>query len=178
MGTLKGHKDAVAAASFSHCGQSIVSSSHDNVIIIWNACEPFQQLAALSGHTYVTFKSVLFSRLTPSSTNRGTVFDCSFTPDDSKIVSCSFDRTVKMWEVDPAWLPSKEKTRPERRSNKPFTNMSGHSARILNTAYAPNGRLIATASRDKTLKVWYASALSPHFLSLPNETLKERAFWS
>jgi WD40 repeat protein len=86
--------------------------------------------------------------------NRGTVFDCSFSPDDSKIVSASFDRTVKMWECDPAWAPQGEKGK-SRRPPKPFTNITGHTARILNTAYAPNGQFVATASRDKTLKVWY-----------------------
>lgn len=135
-GTLTGHKDGVAAVSFSHDGKRVVSSSHDNMIIVWAATGSFHQLAILIGHT-------------------GTVFDCSFSPDDSKIVSASFDRTVKMWECDPAWVPQGEKGK-SRRPPKPFTNITGHTARILNTAYAPNGQFVATASRDKTLKVWNA----------------------
>jgi WD40 repeat protein len=86
------------------------------------------------------------------------VFDCSFSPDDSKIVSCSFDRTVKMWECLPEWAAAAKnvKGKGKGRDHKPFTNVTGHTARILNTAFAPNGQFVATASRDKTLKVWYA----------------------
>jgi len=31
----------------------------------------------------------------------GSVFDCSFSADDNHIISCSFDRCVKVWECGP-----------------------------------------------------------------------------
>jgi len=88
------------------------------------------------------------------------VFDCSFSEDGSKIVSCSFDRTIKMWECDPAWT-AKRKPSAGGGPPPPVTNIQGHSARILGTAYSPNGQLVATASRDKSLKVWYQATPPP-----------------
>ncbi len=49
--TLKAHKDGVATAQFSKDGKMIVTSSHDNLIILWNASSPYNILAMLSGHT-------------------------------------------------------------------------------------------------------------------------------
>jgi WD40 repeat protein len=58
--TLTGHKDAVAAASFSHDGQMVVSSSHDNMIIVWAATGKHNQLAVLIGHTYTRLPTPLY----------------------------------------------------------------------------------------------------------------------
>lgn len=46
-------------------------------------------------------------------------------------------RTVKVWEVSD------------------FIQYIGHEARILTVAFSPDGKYLATGSRDKTIKIWY-----------------------
>lgn len=46
-------------------------------------------------------------------------------------------RTVKVWEVSE------------------FIEYIGHDARILTVAFSPDGKYLATGSRDKTIKIWF-----------------------
>jgi len=113
---FEGHQDGVVGLCLLGVNR-LVSVSHDNMIIIWDL-ESKSRLATLLGHT-------------------GSVFACCTTPDHQKIVSCSFDRSVKVWNV-----PS---------TQEKFT---GHTGRLLGLAYSKDSRKIVTASRDKSLKIW------------------------
>ena len=112
--SLSGHKDGVRTVAFTSDSTRLVTGSFDNFIFIWLVSSG-TQVATLIGHT-------------------GTVYSCILTPEDN-IVSCSFDRTVKVWET-----------------NKAVNKVEGHGARILGVA--SNSKKIVTASRDKTLRVW------------------------
>jgi WD40 repeat protein len=71
-----GHHDCVACVAFTNDGTKIVSSSHDNLIIIWDVVSGTVKTKMI-GHT-------------------GTVFKVEYTPDNKFIISCSFDRSVKV----------------------------------------------------------------------------------
>eukprot|EP01129_Flabellula_baltica_P011895 TRINITY_DN5286_c0_g1_i1.p1 TRINITY_DN5286_c0_g1~~TRINITY_DN5286_c0_g1_i1.p1 ORF type:complete len:1465 (-),score=299.18 TRINITY_DN5286_c0_g1_i1:13-4407(-) len=110
------HKDGSTCAIFDSTDKKIISGSHDNMICVHDI-EFETKVATLIGHT-------------------GTVFSLCITEDDKFIISSSFDRTVKVWEV----------TESE--------NAVGHEARILGIRFSPDGRFVATGSRDKTIKIW------------------------
>ncbi len=117
-----------------------------------------------------------------------------FTPDNARLVSCSFDETARIWD----WrtgrqeflLPHKGYVRSLRispygtkvlsasdegsaqlwdlrtgqRLPKPFQ----HSSRVYGVAFSRDGKLIATASSDSTARVWDAETLQPKTSPLPH----------
>eukprot|EP00900_Chrysochromulina_parva_P026393 jgi/Chrpa1/8388/Chrysochromulina_OHIO_Genome00012649-RA len=68
-----------------------------------------------------------------------------FSPDGTKIVSGSEDKTIKVWDSDKLEMLS-EKT-------------NAHSDCIKSVAFSPDGTKIVSGSYDKTIKVWDSDAL-------------------
>jgi len=61
-------------------------------------------------------------------------------PNGERLASCSDDYTIFLWD-------------PEN-SKKPIIRMTGHQQAINLISFSPDGRLIASASFDKSLKTW------------------------
>ncbi|XXY54588.1 AAA family ATPase [Sorangium sp. So ce269] len=68
-----------------------------------------------------------------------TVTACAVSPDGQRIVSASWDRTLKVWDLA---------------SGKLLSTLEGHSDRVNACAVSPDGQRIVSASSDSTLKVW------------------------
>jgi WD40 repeat protein len=67
------------------------------------------------------------------------VTGCAVSPDNKWIVSASWDRTLKVWDIA---------TGMER------CTLRGHTGRVMDCAMSPNGQWIVSASADHTLKIW------------------------
>ena len=64
----------------------------------------------------------------------------AFSPDGSRIVSGSGDRTVRVWEVTSGQLV--------------FDPFVGHTGWIWSVTFSHDGRYVASGSDDKTIKIW------------------------
>jgi WD40 repeat protein len=62
-----------------------------------------------------------------------------FSPDGLKLVSGSFDQTVRHWEVA---------------GGMPLHTFQGHHGVVYAVAYGPRGKAIASASFDKSAQLW------------------------
>src|SRR5215472_11115887 len=63
----------------------------------------------------------------------------AFSPDGQRIVTCSGDKTAKVWETASGQL---------------LLTLTGHSETLASAAFSPDGQRIATACLDRTAKMW------------------------
>jgi WD40 repeat protein len=61
------------------------------------------------------------------------------TPDGTRVVSASSDRTLKVWDLE---------------SGRELRTLENHSAEVSSVAVTPEGRRAVSASNDHTLRVW------------------------
>ena len=134
--TLKGHRDRVWDISFSPDGQTIATASWDKTIKLWQRDGTL--LGTLTGHS-------------------GWIMGVSFSPDGQTIASTGGDRSVILWSVGSKKLKRKWNTHHQGnvvdiRFNPANINLPLGTGQTIGGAM-PEG-LIATASDDKTVKLW------------------------
>jgi len=71
------------------------------------------------------------------------VWAAAFSPDGSRIISGSFDNTLKLWDAE---------------SGNCLMTLFGHSDYVRAAAFSPDGSRIISGSYDKTLKLWDAAS--------------------
>ena len=65
-----------------------------------------------------------------------------FSPDSKKLLSGSWDKTIKIWDID---------------SNGTLITgpvLQGHTWEVWSVAMSPDGKFIASGSSDHTIRVW------------------------
>ena len=133
--TLKGHRDRVWAVSFSPDGQTIATASWDKTIKLWRRDGTL--LGTLTGHS-------------------GWIMSVSFSPDGRTIASTGSDRSVILWNVSSKTL--KQRWNTHHQGNVVDIRFSPVSVMPAGVGQPVSGAmpagLIATASDDKTVKLW------------------------
>jgi WD40 repeat protein/cellulose biosynthesis protein BcsQ len=69
------------------------------------------------------------------------IWDISFHPSGNKLVSASYDRTIRIWQLDGQLL-------------KTFTGAGSHKSRVRSVNFSPDGNYIVSGSDDRTVKLW------------------------
>ena len=72
----------------------------------------------------------------------GYVYSVAYSPDGTKIISGSVDKTIKIWDANTGVC---------------LKTLEGHSEYVYSVAYSPDGRRIVSGSNDKTVKIWDAN---------------------
>ena len=67
------------------------------------------------------------------------VSSVSFSPDGKRIVSGSWDKTVKVWDAQ---------------TGQEQLTLKGHSSWVTSVSFSPDGKQIVSGSYDKTVKIW------------------------
>lgn len=120
---LDGGSDLVRAIASSPDGRRLAAGSGipgaSGDVLLWTlpgAGEP----QSLSGH-------------------RDAVYDLAFSPDGRYLASSSYDRTVRVWDLE---------------TGRPFRVLREHTEAVYGIAFSPDGRWLASASADRGVKIW------------------------
>lgn len=81
------------------------------------------------------------------------VLDIAFSPDNSRAVTVSRDRTIKVWDISKAAI----KDSITKDIGTPECTLYKHKDAVMSVAFSPNGELFATGSQDQTAIVWDAN---------------------
>ncbi|KAI0721823.1 WD40 repeat-like protein [Cerioporus squamosus] len=123
---------------FGHGYESIAFDVSNNKQYIATACKATTPEHAVV-RVYDTSTWQLFGQ--PLAGHSLTVTQIAFSPDDSHILSVSRDRTWRLFEKS-------------EDGYVPIAADKSHGRIIWDCAWAPEGDVFATASRDKTVKIW------------------------
>lgn len=77
--------------------------------------------------------------LTGQHTDR--VFDATYSPDGKTLATVSFDKTVRLWDVD---------------TGRNTRTLMGHTEQVYTVAYSPDSKTLATGGYDKVVHLWDA----------------------
>ncbi|MFO1483551.1 MAG: c-type cytochrome domain-containing protein [Verrucomicrobiaceae bacterium] len=128
---LKGHNGAVNGLSFRADGKVLASASADRTVKLWSI-PTGQRLDTLSQPTKEQ-TSVVFSA------------------DGKTLFAAGGDNRIRSWSISAA---AKEGT------NKILTSLFAHEGTILSLALSLDGKLLASTSTNKTLKIWNTAGLT------------------
>jgi WD40 repeat protein len=140
-----GHDDWVDSIGLTRDGRYAVSGSYDCTIRLWDL-QTGRLLRTIAAHergvlsAAVRLWDLQTGRLlrTIAAHERG-VLAVVVTPDGSRVLSASRDRTFKLWELETGRL---------------IHSFDGHEDGVSAVAVSPDGRLALSASRDRTLRLW------------------------
>lgn len=134
--TLSGHSRPVKSVSFSPDGEILASGSWDKTIKLWHV-KNGEEVCSLKGHQ-LQVTAVAFS---PQS-------EANSLP---LLTSASFDRTVRLWEPVSEGAIAVNPSQITYRNRYTF---SDHAWAVLSVAFSPDGKVLATGSDDRTIKLW------------------------
>ena len=180
---LKGHSDEVHDLALAPDGRTLASASQDKTCILWNLNDrrPILTLrghksglnaVALSpdGRTVATASNDKTVRLWDAADGspRGIleghiddVYGLAFSP-DGRLCSSSWDKTIRLWDSA---------------SKQTLLILKGHAGRIRCIKFSPDGRTLASASEDRTLKLWEAAPAAA-LAAANNEAAPDTSFQS
>ncbi|PIG83846.1 hypothetical protein AARAC_001872 [Aspergillus arachidicola] len=170
--TLRGHENEVNAVAFSPNGDILASASSDGSILLWamdSASETKSPKGTIKAPEYGGVNALAFSvtgdqfasassdktvrvwkndaekaTSTPSMVLEGHedfVIAVAFSRDDESIISASVDEEVRIWQIG-----SDENTR--------ISISTKRWALVREAVFSSNGKILATAPSDKTVRLW------------------------
>lgn len=136
MHILHAHQGSVLSAAFSPDGSSLATSSDDRTVRLWDISAGTCQ-RVLRGHKY-------------------SVRSVAFNPQGSSLATASNDGTARLW--DSSLGLCQRILQDHQHSERSMAFGSDGSVSVRSVAFGPDGSVLATASSDRTVRLWDVSA--------------------
>jgi WD40 repeat protein len=135
--TLTGHTGGVTGVSFSPDGKMLASASADKTVKLWDTSTG-KEIKTLTGYT--------------------NSFNCiSFSPNGKMLASASADKTVKLWDTSTGKEIKTKQIKTKQIKTKQIKTLIGHTSEVWGISFSPDGKMLASASVDNTVKLWDTS---------------------
>lgn len=134
--TFEHHKGCVMGCAWSPNGMRAVSCSKDRAIVVWNVSKAVTR----SGKADAGIAFAIPGAPASDDGHSGTVFRAIFSPDARFLLSCSQDKTIRLWDVA-----------QEGKLRRVF---QGHKDSVLGIDFHKSGHRFASCSHDKTVRIW------------------------
>ncbi len=135
---LKNHSGRVWSIAFSPDGQLLASASDDWTVRLWNLEKLDLENPDLKNLVHVSLKG-----------HSAWVSSVAFSPDGKTLASGSFDRSIRLWQIDQ--IDWKSGTIMEA----PIV-LEDHNQSVTSVAFTPDGKYLASGSYDNTVRLWIA----------------------
>ncbi|KIJ12547.1 hypothetical protein PAXINDRAFT_101160 [Paxillus involutus ATCC 200175] len=168
---LEGHSDTIRSLAFSQDSGRVVSGSRDRTVIVWRSRTGERLVGPFTGHTH-------------------TVWEVGFSPSGKEIASCDGGaihiwnshsgellRPINVAAVSCAWTPDGQQLiagfedgsveRFDSSSGSLLADWKAHIDLVSSIAVSRNGTFIASASRDRTVRLWDITTGSPTQIGSP-----------
>ncbi|CAE7152603.1 unnamed protein product, partial [Rhizoctonia solani] len=169
---LRGHSDSVNSVSYSPLGNLIASASYDSTIRLWDTNTGHQSGVPLKGNypfysvAFSPNAKLIASgsgglsydptecavqlwdvqgrkaKSNPFQGHTSPVRSVAFSSDITRLVSGSYDRTIRVWDVE--------------RGMTIVGPLGGHINAVNSTTFSPNDAQIVSCSNDRTIRLWDA----------------------
>ncbi|KIS67027.1 uncharacterized protein UMAG_04900 [Mycosarcoma maydis] len=166
LSTLSRHTGSVLVVRWANSGRFLASGSDDTVALIWDL-DPSGMGGGSFGSSEVNIESWRpYRRLAGHESD---VVDLAWADDDEFIATVGLDSKVIVWSG----------THFDR-----LRIIDGHQGFVKGVVFDPLGQYLATASDDKTVKVWRTSdwglerSITDPFLTSPSTAFFRRPSWS
>jgi WD40 repeat protein len=167
--TLRGHTWTITNVAFSPDGRTLLTSSWDHHVKLWDTATWTQRLDLYDNAGAIT--TATFSpdgRYVLAAPNDGTarifdagsgvvlhrlagtgdeLSDASYSPDGSRIFTAANDKTPRLWDAN---------------TGRSVAVLTGHSDKVAFGAFSPDGATLITVGAEHAIRAWRAS--DGHFL--------------